>query len=187
MSASPGTNSQQADAASALAAYDQTRRPDLLRQAADVAAREDGNPPADPAAAPAEARARVETWIDILSRFRRDLDPNFNPDQPPSTVIQAPVVHGRILMPYQRPSDLKDPEERAALEKVIADRNEAVARYDAMATLAAVHDEVLEKAAHSLRDAREVLGLSVAEIDALIANADILPKDRSTLHDAIAL
>ena len=186
MSATPETRSQKSDVASALAAYDKTRRPDLLRQAADAAAQEDGNPPADPAAAPAEARARIESWIAILSRFRRDLDQNFDPDHPPSTVVQAPVVHGRVLMPYQRPSDLKDPEERAALEKEIAGRDERVARFDAMATLAAAHDVVLEKAAHSLRDARDVLGLSAAQIDALIANADISPKDRSILHDAIA-
>ena len=186
MSASAATPSPESEVASALASYDQTLRPDMLRQAADAAAREDGNPPADPAAAPAEARARVKMWTDILSRFRRDLDPGFDPTQPPSQAVQAPVVHGRRVFPLQRPADLTDPEERAALEKAIAERNTRVAQFERMATLAAVHGAVLEKAENSLRDARDVLGLSPAEIDAALAAADIAAADRHALHAAVA-
>jgi hypothetical protein len=186
MSSPSATASQRSEVASALGEYDKTRRAESLRRAADAAVREDGNPPADPATAPTEARERIRMWIDILSRFKRDLDPNFDPSHPPSQAVQAPVVHGQRVMPLRKPSDIKDPEERAALENAIAERDTRVQRFEAMATLAAVHDVILEKAEHSLVNARDLLGISAAEIDAALADSDIAPDDRKALHAAIS-
>ena len=164
-----------------LAAYDKGRTIAALRAAADAAALHDGETPADPAAAQAMARTRLADWIAILSRFKRDLDPDFNPDDPPATSIVPPGEFGNQYAPGVNPKDVKDPEMRRQYLIAIEQNRDKLRRFGANVKLAEAHTTIRDRAAASIRDARETLGLDAAEITAALAAGDITQSDREAL------
>ena len=184
--AEPSASKIEPAVATPLASYDASHDVAALQDATDAAAREDGEALPDPAAALARARLRVANWTAILARFKRDLDPDFDPDHPPPLTVEPPEVGGVQYPPGVRPSDIKDPKARREYETAIANNSERVQRFSAAVKLREAHEAILERAAESLRDAHETLALPVAELAAALDKADILPADRTTLRGAIA-
>jgi hypothetical protein len=173
------------DVAAALASYDATRQVEALQEAADAAARDDGEAVAEPDAALARARARLGSWIAILSRFRRDLDPEFDPDHPPSINIIPPGKYGDQYAPGVNPKDVKDPEMRREYIIAIEKNKERLANFGFMVKLNTAHAAARERAAASIEDAHTTLGLPAAEIASALGHADILPADRDALTAAV--
>lgn len=174
------------DVVDKLIEYDRTRAPVLLKEAADAAALHDRQAPPDPALALTLARNRVAGWLAIVARFRRDLDPDFDPNRIPPLHVSPPrTASGAQLPPGVRPSDVKDPEARKAYIEAIEKNRERLARFGQDSELFRARAVVLERAASSIADAHATLGLPVEEITAMIAAADIGADDRKALLAAL--
>jgi hypothetical protein len=179
---SDATGSIKAEVASILARYDQSRDPQLLGDAADQITREDGSAPPDPAQAAPAAHERLALWLDLFSRFKRDLDPGFDPDKPPPNRVLPPKMNGMQLPPGVPPSSIPDPELRKKYEYDIEHNQERLDRFAEQLKLHEAHQSLVERAVESLKDARETLGLKQQDIDAALAKADIAPADRDALR-----
>lgn len=171
----------EAEVQKALAEYDRTRAPAALQATVDALVRDDGAPPADPATGLAMGRARLRLWVEVLARFGRDIEPWFDPAHPPPASVAPPEIDGAQMMPGTKPSDIKDPAIRAAYEAKIAENARRVQAFTAMFRLHAIHGATVERAAASLRDARDTLGLPVAEIEVALADARIAAPDRAAV------
>jgi len=172
------------DVAAKLAEYDTTREPLALKEAADAAALHDGQAPPNPSLALPLARQRVASWLAILARFKRDLDPTFNPNDKPVMRIRPPGPDGLQYAPGVDPKDVKDPAMREAYIAAIEANRERIANFGRNAKLFEAHRIVLERARPSVADAHHTLGLPVEEINAMLLAADILPPDRDALRAA---
>ena len=164
-----------------LGAYDKTHAPLELQEAADAAARFDGATWPDAQANLYAARARVADWVAILARVKRDLDPAFDPKNPPSMNISPPGEFGDQYAPGVNPRDVKDPAMRAAYIEAIAKNQQRIEHFTTDVKLAEAQTVVRERAARSIHDARTTLGLSAEEASATISQADLLPADRAAL------
>jgi hypothetical protein len=170
------------DVAAILKKYDTSHDPDLLRDAADQIAREDGAPVPDPAQAKQAAHERLALWVDLFTRFKRDLDAGFDPNRPFETRVTPPEENGVQLMPGAPPSMIKDPALRKKYEDEIANNDARVKRYFLQSKLHDVHGTIMETAVSSLKNAREQLGLPPAEIKTALDKADIHAADRDALE-----
>lgn len=173
------------DVAAQLADYDKTHAINALKDAAAAAARHDGEIPADPAAGPAIGQARLANWLDIMSRFRRDLDPDFDPDHPPSMNIVPPGPHGRQYAPGVNPKDVKDPVMREAYIAAIEKNRILLQNFGANIKLQEAQLVVREQAISSISDAQTTLGLTAAAIRASVTAASLLESDRAALLAAV--
>ncbi len=167
--------------AEALAAYDASRQVAALRAAADAASLHDGEVPEDPAEAPLLARTRLAGWLAILARFRRDLEPDFNPEDPPARSLRPPGEAGLQYAPGVDPQAVKDPTLRRDYIAAIETHRERLARYGANVQMAKAHAAIRDRAAASIADAQRTLGLDRADIAAAIKGADLAPADRAAL------
>lgn len=181
MSEQTSQPSTAAEVAAALATYDTSRAPEALQAAADQIVREDGTVPPDPAAALQQGRERLRLWLDLFARLRRDLDPDFDPDHPPSLTVAPPKIGGAQLPPGVGPDDIADPAARKKYEEEIAKNSRRIEGFKAQFKLYQVHRTLLERAVDSLKNARDTLSLPGAEIAAAIRGADLLPSDRDAL------
>ena len=182
----PMSDAIQAEVAAALAAYDKTPSADALQQAADALVRDDGVPPADPAQGLALARVQLALWMQIFARLQRDVAADFDPARPPPVSVAPPEIDGAQLMPGTKPADIKDPVARAKYEALIAENARRVQLFTAAIRLDAIRPAMRARAADSLRNARDLLGLPAAEIAAALAAAAIAPTDRAALQAALA-
>jgi hypothetical protein len=169
-----------------LTEYDQTREPVLLKEAADAAALHDRQMPPDPSLGLALGRARVASWLAILSRFKRDADPGFDPAKVPSLhVAPPPTASGAQLPPGVRPSDVKDPEARKVYIEEIEKNRVRLANFGRDSELFRARAVVLERAVGSIADARTTLGMPAAEIGAMMGGAAIDARDLEALQGAL--
>jgi hypothetical protein len=168
-----------------LEQYDRQHDVDALRNAIDAAALHDGATVAEPEVARALSRARVFDWIAILSRFKRDVDPNFDFSKPPAVKVQPPGPLGLQYMPGVPPSHVKDLATRKAYEDAIAENDRKIALFGSMRTLMALHDTAVERAGASIRDAIQSLGAPEAEVRGMLLAGDIAPADRDALFKAL--
>jgi hypothetical protein len=180
------TTAVEAEVRKALAEYDASRAASSLQAAADALVREDGVVPPEPGQALALARMQLGLWVEILGRFGRDLEPWFDPDNPPATAVAPPEIDGAQMMPGTPPSAIKDAKIRAEYEARIAENKRRVQAYTAMFRLHAIHGTTLDQAAASLRNARDVLGLPAAEIETALADRRIAAADRKALETGLA-
>jgi hypothetical protein len=174
------------DVGAALADYDKTRSPDALQHAADQVVREDGIAPANSLAGVAQAEARLRLWMAVLGRFKRDLDPKYDPAHPPSMTVAPPKVGNAQLPPGVKPGDIKDPEARKKYEAALKDNERRVEQYKQQAKLHEMHDRVVQSAITSLRDARDTLGMMVTDITATLQKAEILAADKKRIGEGLA-
>ena len=172
------------EATATLRRYDETRQAAMLQQAGDQISRDDGTAPPDPALARRIGQDRVVLWAELLARFKRDLDPDFDPDNAPTMQIMPPLVGNMQLPPGVPPSAITDPALRHKYEQDIAANKTRIARYAEQNRLHEAHVAMLERAEDSVRDAHDKLGLSAEEIRAALAKGDILPNDREALLKA---
>src|SRR5262249_2619691 len=114
-------NAIRAEVTATLGRYDNTHDPALLEDAADQIGREDGSVPADANEAKRVGHDRVALWLALFARFKRDLDPKFDPDNPPTRRVTPPPFKGVQLMPGADPSLIPDPELRRQYEADMAD------------------------------------------------------------------
>jgi hypothetical protein len=173
------------DVKAALQQYDRTKDPEALRNAADQLVREDGVVPDDPTAALQQARTRLQLWIAVFARFKRDLPADFDPANPPPWKAPAPIINGQPLPPWIEPKDLKDPAERKQAEDQLAAHDRRVQEFNRMFKLDQIHKTMVERAIDSLRNARDTLGLPAAEITGTLATAEIAPRDRTALSAGV--
>ena len=167
-----------------LAAYDKTRSPDALHDAAAAASRHDGETAADPAAGIAAGEARLANWLAILGRFQRDLDADFDPDHPPSMNIIPPGKFGNQYSPGVNPKNVKDPEMRAAYIAAIEKNRILLQNFGANTKLHEAQQIIREAAVRSVADAHHSLGLGSEAIRAALAGAAIMDADRAALAAA---
>jgi hypothetical protein len=174
------------DVTAALADYDKRRSPDALQNAADQVVREDGVTPADSASGAAEAHVRLRLWMAVLGRFKRDLDPKFDPAHPPPLTVAPPKVGNAQFPPGVRPSDIKDAAARKQYEEAMKENDRRVEQYKQQSKLHEMHARIVQSAVNSLRDVRDTLGVAVAEIMATLQKADIIAADKKTIGDGLA-
>lgn len=167
-----------------LSRYDQSRDPALLRDASDQVSQQDGSAPPDPEQARRIGQDRIALWLEVFSRFKRDLDPGFDPDNAPTLRVMPPLVGNMQLPPGVPPSSIPDPELRRKYEQDIAGNRDRIRDFAAQNKLHEAHVAVLERAAESIRDAHATLGLSGQEIRSALAKGDVLPGDRNALFQA---
>jgi len=168
-----------------LARYDSKQDVGALRAAIDAAGLRDGSVIGEPEVALTVARVRVADWVAILSRFKRDVDPNFDFSRKPTTKVQPPGPLGLQYMPGIPPAQVKDPATRKAYEAAIAENDRRIALFASMRELMALHEAAVDRAGASLRDAHHSLGLPVADIQAMLAAADITSADRDAVRQAV--
>jgi hypothetical protein len=185
MSDASAPSTLEADANAALAEYDKTRDPEALRNVADQIVREDGAIPPDPAAALAQGRLRLKLWLVVFSRLHRDVDPDFDPDQPPSMTVAPPKIGGTQFPPGVRPTDLPDPEARRQYEEAVAANARRLEQFRVQLKLAELHDSLIERAIDSLRNARDTLGLGADDIGAVLLQADMIDADRDAVLEGL--
>ena len=178
-----GTHAEAVDAAvaAALAKYDSSRDIASLQAAGDAASRHDGEYVTDPVAAQARGLQRLADWMAIFARFRRDIDPGFNPDKPPSMRITPPGPEGLQYMAGVDPKDVADPVLREKYIAAIKHNQEVIANFGFLSRLERLHRVLLEKAVASVQDAHEALGMATAEIVAALEPADMQPADKARL------
>jgi hypothetical protein len=167
--------------AKALAKYDADRDLASLQSAGDEAARHDGEAVDDPAQAHARGMQRLADWSAIFARFKRDIDPNFDPDKRPSIRITPPGPEGLQYMPGVDPKDVEDPVLREKYIAAIKKNNELIRDYAFLSKLERLHRVMLEKATKSVADAHQTLGLSSQEIAGVLQKADMQPGDQKAL------
>lgn len=170
--------------AKALAKYDADRDLDSLQSASDEAAQHDGDTLDDPEEAHARGMQRLANWTAILARFKRDIDPNFDPEKRPSTRITPPGPEGLQYMAGVDPKDVEDPVLRDKYLDAIKKNNELIRNYGFLSRLERLHRVIMEKATNSVADAHQTLGLSSQEIAAVLQKADLQPGDRTALLKA---
>ncbi len=167
--------------AKALAKYDADRDLASLQSAGDEAARYDSDALTDPAEAHARGMQRLADWSAIFARFKRDIDPNFDPEKRPSTRITPPGPEGLQYSAGVDPKDVEDPVLREKYIAAIKKNNELIRDYSFLSRLERLHRVMLEKATASVADAHQTLGLSPQEIAAVLQKADMQPGDRTKL------
>lgn len=172
--------------AALLGQYDKTRSPALLQEASDAISQEDGAAPADPAEAPHIGEHRIALWLDLLARFKRDIDPAFDPDHAPTQSVMPPEINGMQLPPGVAPSAISDPALRRQYEHDIATNKTRIGQFTVQNKLHEIHAAVLDRASASIAGIHEKLGLSPEEIKTALAKGDILPADRDTLIKALS-
>ena len=169
-----------------LVEYDEHRVPLALKEAGDAAALHDGQAPPDPSLATQLARQRLAGWLAILARFKRDMDPAFDPaNPPPRRVPPPPGAGGAQMPPGVHPDDVKDPEARRAYITAIEQNRERIAAYGLNSRLYQAHAVIIERAPPSIADAHQTLGLPIDEVAAMIAAADVTTADRDVLLSAL--
>ncbi len=174
-----------ADVEHKLADYDRSRSPEALSEAAEAAALHDGEPAADPEAGLGVARARVHDWVAVLFRFKRDMDADFDPNRKLTMNIVPPGPTGNQYAPGVDPKDVKDPEMRRAYVEEIAKNQQRIKNFTVNLRLYQAHKAILEKAAQSVADAHQTLGMPAPEIAAMLNQAEILPGDRAAILAAV--
>jgi len=167
--------------AKALAKYDADRDLASLQDAGDEAARHDGEVLTDPAEAHVRGMQRLANWVAIFARFKRDIDPDFNPDKRPSMRITPPGPEGLQYMAGVDPKDVEDPVLREKYIAALKKNDELIRDYAFLSRLERLHRVMLEKATQSVADAHQTLGLSPQEIIAVLQKADMQPGDQKAL------
>lgn len=179
----PAAPSLEADVTKALAVYDSSHDPADLRHATDLLIEQDGEVPADPAAA---GQTRLQLWISVFVRFRRDIEPDFDPNKPPPLKPPPPVIDGKPAPPWLAAKDIEDPVKRQDFERQLAEGYARGQRFQTMLALSELRASTTERAVESLQDARHLLGLAPARIESALQDADIAPSDRAALRQAAA-
>ena len=125
-------------------------------------------------------------WAELFARFKRDVDPNFDPDKAPTLQVMPPPFKGMQLPPgVPRSEYIQDPELRRQYEQEIANNKSRISSFALQNKLHEAHSAMLERAASSIRNAREKRGpVSGQEIRAGLAEGDVLPADRDALLQA---
>ncbi len=167
--------------AQALAKYDAGRDLASLQDAGDEAARHDGEALPDPAQAHARGIERVANWAAIFARFKRDLDPAFDPEKRPSMRITPPGPEGLQYAAGVDPKDVEDPGLRERYIAAVKKNEEIIQNFAFLSRLERLHRVLLEKATKSLADARQTLGLPAPAIVAALQKADLSPNDQKAL------
>ncbi len=167
--------------AQALAKYDSGRDLASLQDAGDEAARHDGEVVADPAQALARGNQRVANWVAIFGRFKRDLDPAFDPEKRPSMRITPPGPEGRQYAAGVDPKDVEDPVLREKYIAAVKKNDEIIRNFTFLSRLERLHRVILEKATKSLADARQTLGMPAPAIASALQRADLRPNDQKAL------
>jgi hypothetical protein len=185
MSDSNDENAIRAQVTATLARYDQTHAPSLLQDVGDEITREDGAVPQDAAAGKAIGEARLALWAEVFARFKRDLDPDFDPEHAPSAQVTPPPFNGVQLRPGVDPAKIADPSIRTQYEAHIAKNERRVKEFVLQSNLHQVHASLLDRAGASILDAHQMLGLSAAEIGAALEKGDMLDADRAALKDKL--
>jgi hypothetical protein len=184
--ASDGFAAPDAEVSEKLAEYDKSLAPAQLKEAADAAALHDGQMAPDPSLAEPLARQRIAGWLAILERLKRDLDPEFNPANPPVRRVTPPLTaSGAQLPPGVSPDDIKDPKARQAYIAAIQQNAERIASYGRNAKLYQAHAVIIERAPPSIADAHNTLGMPIEDIETMITRADITNADREVLLAAL--
>jgi hypothetical protein len=169
------------EVARALAQYDAGRDLAALQDASDEAASHDGEAVADPAEAHARGMQRLANWVAIFARFKRDIDPDFDPEKRPSIRITPPGPEGLQYMPGVDPKDVEDPVLREKYIAAIKKNNDLIRDYGFLSRLERLRRVVLEKATQSVMDAHQTLGMPAEEIVAVLQKADMQSGDRAAL------
>ena len=172
--------------AKALESYDAHRDLGALQDAGDQAARHNGEIVADRSEAYALGSERLANWLSIFSRFKRDLDPNFNPNDPIEMQVVPPGPEGRQYMPGVDPKDVTDPDLRQRYIAAIKENRERAKNIGFLLRFERMHRQMLEEATRSLAEAYSTLGYPTHEIVAALQKADILPSDRAVFLAALA-
>jgi hypothetical protein len=167
--------------ATALAKYDAHRDLAALQEAGDEAARHDGEALPDPAEAHARGMQRLDNWVAIFTRFKRDIEPTFDPEKRPSMRITPPGPEGLQYMAGVDPKDVEDPVLREKYIVALKKNEEMIRDYGFLSRLERLHRVMLEKATKSVEDAHHTLGLSPEEIRAVLQKADMHTGDRKAL------
>lgn len=102
-----------ARAAAQLAEFEQKKEPLCLQAAADLLQGIDLAKETDAMKRLALRRETLETWLALLALIDQNLDPNFNPQDLPSTGVDPPRVGNVSYPPGVDPSVIADPQARA--------------------------------------------------------------------------
>jgi hypothetical protein len=176
--------SVEAEVSKALAVYDGSHDASDLRHATDLLIEQDGEAPADPAAAAAMGQERLRLWLAVFERFRRDVAPDFDPNKPPPLKPPPPIIDGKPVAPWIEAKDIEDPVKRQDFERQLQEGYAQGQRFQTMVALSDLRASTRERAVESLRDARHLLGLTPADIETGLRQADIAQSDREALGQA---
>jgi hypothetical protein len=97
----------------------------------------------------AECLALHLTLLQILDKY---IDPKFNPDDVPSTVVQPHLSDGRVLRPGVDPAKISDPQDRAEYEKAIAENRAKARNYSLQTELRRLNERIPPRAEEFIRN-----------------------------------
>jgi hypothetical protein len=103
-------------------------------------------------------RAQLRTdcltlWLQLLQLLDRFLDPNFNPEDVPTKLVQPPPTSGGVAYaPGADPALIDDPRARAEYEKAIANNRTKANHYRLQITLRRLEERIPPRAEAFIRN-----------------------------------
>jgi hypothetical protein len=140
-----------ARAAAQLAEFEQKKEPLCLQTAADLLQGIDLAKEKDAMKRLALRRETLETWLALLALIDQNLDPNFNPQDLPSTGVSPPRVGNVSYPPGVDPSVIADPQARARYEEALKRNQEHAENYRIQTWLMRFNESMSPKAERFVR------------------------------------
>lgn len=118
-----------ARAAAKLAEFEQKKEPLCLQEAADLLEGIDLAKEADAMKRLVLRRETLETWLALVALIDKNLDPNFNAQDLPSTGVAPPRVGNTAYPPGADPKLIADPQARQQYEAALKKNKEHAEQY----------------------------------------------------------
>jgi lipoprotein-anchoring transpeptidase ErfK/SrfK len=140
-----------ARAAAQLAEFEQKKEPFCLQAASDLLERIDLAKEADAMKRLTLRRETLETWLALLALIDRNLDPNFNPQDLPSTGVAPPRVGNVSYPPGADPKVIADPQARQRYEEALKQNTQKAENYRIQTWLKRFDESISPKAERFVR------------------------------------
>jgi lipoprotein-anchoring transpeptidase ErfK/SrfK len=140
-----------ARAAAQLAEFEQKKEPFCLQAASDLLERIDLAKEADAMKRLALRRETLETWLALVALIDRNLDPNFNPQDLPSTGVAPPRVGNVSYPPGADPKVIADPQARQRYEEALKQNTQKAENYRIQTWLKRFDESISPKAERFVR------------------------------------
>jgi lipoprotein-anchoring transpeptidase ErfK/SrfK len=140
-----------ARAAAQLAEFEQKKEPLCLQAASDLLERIDLAKETDAMKRLALRRETLETWLALVALIDRNLDPNFNPQDLPSTGVAPPRVGNVSYPPGADPKVIADPQARQRYEEALKQNTQKAENYRIQTWLKRFDESLSPKAERFVR------------------------------------
>jgi hypothetical protein len=175
-----------ARAAAQLAEFEQKKEPQCLQAASELLETIDLAKEKDAMKRLTLRRETLETWLALVALIDRNLDPNFNPQDVPSTGVAPPRVGNVSYPPGADPKLIADPQARARYEAALKQNKEKAENYRIQTWLKRFDESLSPKAERFVRMSYTTVPGDQREVNETVKKLIKNPQRASTLTRAAA-